>query len=117
MNKYCYICGKPILKGDYYYNIGGNSFVCENKECYNKYYWDNLAARMATDLYHEYVIVDKNVYEIGSDDDQPRGFSGRHWIIQFNDGFRAETNSLWHRGELPLRLQHDFPDNAKFIEG
>lgn len=115
--KFCYVCGREIKDGDFYYNAGPNHYVCGNDECFDFYFWEKLTARIAINPYHEYVIVDKNVYEIGSDDDQPRGFSGRHWIIQFNDGFRAETNSLWHRGELPLRLQHDFPDNAKFIEG
>ena len=114
--KFCYVCGREIEDGKLYYNVGPNSYVCNNDECFNFYFWDNLATRIIADRYHEYVIVDKNVYEIGSNDDEPRGFSGRHWIIQFNDGFRTETNSLWHRGELPLRLQHDFPDNAKFVE-
>ena len=114
--KHCYVCGKIIHDGDFYYQIGPNSYTCGNDECFLFYFWDNLATCMVFDKNHEYAIVNQNVYQIGSDDDCPRGFSGRHWKIQFNDGVCVETNSLWHRGELPQRLQHDFPDNATFIE-
>ena len=114
--KYCYVCGKKINDNELYYTIGINSYTCGNDKCFNFAFWDRLAARMAVDRYHQYVIVDKNIYEIGSDEDEPRGFSGRHWTIRFNDGTQVETNSLWHRGELPERLQYDFPDNAIFID-
>ena len=116
MDKKCYVCGKTIRDGELYYSVGPNSYVCDNEDCYNFYFWDILAARMANNRYHEYVIVDGEVYGIGSDDDSPRGFGGRHWAIRFNDGYYIETNSLWYKGKLPDRLVPDFPDNAIFIK-
>jgi len=115
MNKKCYVCGKEILDGEFHYNVGTNSYVCDNNECFNFYFWDALATRMIHNRWHEYAIIDRKVYQIGSDEDEPRGFDGKFWAIQFNDGTYVETNSLWFKGDLPLRLQHDFPDNAKFM--
>ena len=113
MDKYCYVCGKKLNKE--YYVIGANSYICDNADCYNFYFWDNFATRAVHDRNHEYVIVDHKVYQIGSLQDEPRGFSGKHWAIQFNDGYYKETNSLWFLGDLPERLLHDFPDNAEFV--
>lgn len=115
MNKYCYVCGKEIKAGSFYYCIGKNSYVCNSDKCYNFYFWDNLATHLIFDKQHEYAIINKKVYQIGSEKDEPKGFSGKFWIVQFNDGTCVETNSLWYKGELPIRLQHDFPDNAIFI--
>ena len=115
MKKYCYVCGKEIKDNEMYFNIGENSYVCNSDKCYDFYYWDNLAAHMIHDTYHEYVIVDCKVYQIGSIYDEPQGFGGRLWRIQFNDGSYIETKSLWLKGDLPQRLLSDFPDNARFI--
>lgn len=116
MEKRCYVCGKILPENKPYYKVGINSYTCLNNDCFDFYFWDDLATRMVHNRWHEYVIVDKKVYQIGNDNDEPRGFGGKHWTIQFNDGVKKETNSLWYRGELPLRLQHDFPDNAVFLE-
>ena len=116
MDKKCYVCGKTIQDGELYYNIGPNSFVCGNNKCFEFYFWDNLATKMVHNKWHKYAIIDRKVYQIGSDDDDPCGFGGKYWVIQFNDGTYVETNSLWYKGELPERLQHDFPDNAVFVK-
>lgn len=113
MEKRCYVCGKPIEK--FYYSIGKNSYVCENEACYTFYFWDNFAATAIHDRNHEYVIVDRKAYQIGNSQDKVKGMSGKHWTIQFNDGYYIETDSLWFLGDLPQRLLHDFPDNAKFV--
>jgi len=115
MFKYCYVCGKIIPNNAPYYKIGENSYTCLNNECFNFYYWDNLATKMVDNKNHEYAIINQKVYQIGSENDEPRGFGGQSWTIQFNDGVIINTNSLWYRGELPGRLRHDFKDNAKFI--
>lgn len=115
MEKKCYVCGKIIYDDGLYYSVGPNSYVCDNIDCYNFYFWGSLAARMTHNMWHEYAIIDKKVYQIGSDDDEPRGFSGKYWAIQFNDGTYVETHSLWYKGELPDWLQNNFKDNAKFI--
>jgi len=117
MEKVCYVCGHKIGPKEQYYNIGQNSYVCHNINCFNFYFWDNLATRMVNNPYHEYAIINRKVYEIGSDKDDPRGFGGQHFTIKFHDGTVIDTNSIWLRGDLPKRLQHDFPDNAEFIHG
>lgn len=114
MKKICYVCGHEIKEKEFYYTSGPN-FICDSKECFHIHFWDTLAARISVDTQHHFVIVNYNVYEIGDDNDDPRGFSGKHWVIQFNDGTIIETNSLWHRGKLPTKLQNNFQDNAKFI--
>lgn len=115
MIRKCYVCGRTILEGEPYYNIeSGIKYVCCNEECFHRHYWDALAARLNVDKDYNYVIVDQEVYEIGNDYDFPRGFDGKHWIIDFNDGTVRETNSLWDRGKLPEKLTHDFKDNATF---
>lgn len=116
MKKYCYVCGREIKDGELYYSIDVNNYICNSENCYNFYFWDSLAARMVHNRFHEYVIVNGEIYQIGSDDDSPRGFGGRHWAIRFNDGYYIETNSLWYRGKLPERLIPDFSDNAIFIK-
>ena len=45
MEKYCYVCGKKIGEKDFHYNIGTNSYVCNNEKCYNFYFWDSFAAK------------------------------------------------------------------------
>ena len=113
--KQCYVCGRKIKDNEFHYNVGPDRFVCDNDNCFNIYFWDDLAARMTHNIWHEYAIIDKKVYQIGSDDDEPRGFDGKYWAIQFNDGTYVETHSLWYKGELPDWLQDNFKDNAKFI--
>ena len=112
--KKCYVCGREIKNEELYYNIFPDNYVCANDECFQTYFWDDLANRIKHDKWHEYVIIDKKVYQIGSQYDEPRGFNGKYWAIQFNDGILIETCSLWYKGELPLRLQNDLLDNAKF---
>ena len=115
MDKYCYVCGKKIQKFDFYYNIGPNSYICNKNNCYEFYYWDRFAARTINDRHHEYAIIDKKAYQIGSKQDEPCGMGGKYWEIQFNDGVIVKTNSLWFLGKIPKWLLSDFPDNAKFI--
>lgn len=115
MNKKCYICGKIINNEEMYYSIGFNNFVCNNNKCFETYFWNNLATRMIHNKWHKYAIINKKVYQIDNENSNSRGFSGKHWVIQFNDGIYVETNSLWFRGDLPERLQSDFSDNAKFV--
>ena len=115
MKKYCYVCGNKIKEGSFYYSIGENSYICDNEKCYNFYFWDSFAARAIHDHKHEYIIVDRKVYQIGNPQDEVKGMSGKHWTIKFNDGYYIETDSLWFLGDLPQRLLRDCPDNAKFV--
>lgn len=57
-------------------------------------------------------------YIIGDERAGPewRGFSGRRWVIEFNDGRRVETTNLWAQGSIPLAFHERLPNNARFIE-
>ena len=115
--KQCYICGKRIEDDEPYYSVGPNSYICANNECYNIHWWDKLSARYVTNVYHEYLVVDNKLYSIGADEDEPRGFGGKHWIIEFFDGVRRETNSLWFLADIPEDKKHIFKENARFLKG
>lgn len=113
MDKICYICGRPITSKAYC--IGPNSYICYNKECYNAYYWDKLAALCAVDSHHEYVVCNNKVYKIGSPFDELLGSNGKEYTIQFKDGKVVKTNSLWPQGIIPEQYRKNFTSNARFI--
>lgn len=115
MEKYCCVCGRPI--NGVYYKTGYNRYVCNNKNCFETNFWDDLATRISFDKFHEYAIINREVYQIGSDFDEPKGFSGNNYTILFKDGTIRNTTSLWLKGKLPARLIKDFPDNAFFEKG
>lgn len=116
MNKVCYICGRVLEKGAIYYSMGDNTYVCHNESCLRTSFWDRIKARVKGDTHHEYVVADNKVYQIGSDNDSPRGSGGRHYIVRFHDGQIKETNSLWCIGEcIPWNERKYLPDNAVFI--
>ena len=67
---------------------------------------------------NDYVIVDNVHYRIGPEgyDGYFRGYSGRKFIIKFNDGRERVTTNLWCQGDIPDGYWRDLmPDNAIFI--
>ena len=113
--KVCYVCGKPINEHKLFYCVGPNSYVCGSRGCYDTYFWDRLAAKFVVDNKHEYVIANNNIYGIGQETDTPRGMSGSKHTIQFQDGTRVVTNSLWFISEIPQSKRHIFKTNEKII--
>ena len=110
MNKYCYICGREIKDHTLFYCIGPNSYVCDNKECYNTYFWDRLAAKFVTDRENKYVVIDGFLYQIDKDS------NGRHHTIQFENGNIIDTDALWSIGEIPETKRDIFKDIARFVQ-
>ena len=110
MCKVCYICGKKIDINAPYYCIGVNTYVCDNNECYNTYWWDKTAAAFVVDNKHQYVVAENGLYSIEDD-----GVGGDHFIIEFFDGVRRETNSLWFMATIPENKKHIFKENARFV--
>jgi len=45
-----------------------------------------------------------------------RGFGGRKFVIEWDDGRRMSTTNLWHQGRIPEFFWDRLPDNAKFIK-
>ena len=116
MNKICYICGQEIKSHDFYYCVGPHSYVCNDKNCYQTYFWDRLAAKFVTDNKYQYVVINGILYQIDDDKREPKGFSGMHHTIQFENGKVIETNSLWLIGEVPETKRNIFKDNAHFVQ-
>lgn len=87
----------------------------ENDNCYNSYWWDRLAAQFVTDALHKYVVINNNLYSIDSNANCPKGYAGKHWTIEFFDGIRRETNSLWFITRIPDNKRYIFKENAKFL--
>jgi signal peptidase I len=65
---------------------------------------------------HEYFVVNSKLYQIGSNDDMPRGMGGRYYVIQFEDGTVQNTRSLWVIGDVPESKRKIFKQNARFIQ-
>lgn len=111
--KKCMICGRTIGPSETYYSYYPN-FICAKNNCFETYYWksflDNYPYRL-----HEYAIIDGVAYVIGNETDDPRGFSGRKFTIQFFDGTIITTFSLWYKGTIPDSLRESLPDNARFV--
>lgn len=57
-------------------------------------------------------------YVVGSDNPKAyfKGFGGRKFIIEFDDGRIVETKNLWHQGYIPDHFKEQLPDNAVFIK-
>jgi len=115
MSKLCCVCGREIKEHEPYYCVAPNTFTCFNDECYIKYRWDLLAARYIAPGQHEYFVTNNKLYQIGSDKDELRGFSGNYYVIQFEDETIRDTHSLWFIAEIPEDKRHIFKQNARFI--
>ena len=101
----CCICGKEIEESFY-----GNAILCSSN-CYNEHFWQ-------TTLDDSAVIINQVCYHIGKENstDPFRGFGGRKFKIQMNDGKIIETDNLWCGGDIPDSHRDRMPDNAKFID-
>lgn len=115
MNKFCCVCGHEIKEHEPYYCVAPNTFTCFSDECHTKYRWDLLAARYVAPGQHEYFVADNKLYQIGSNNDVPRGMGGRYYVIQFEDGTVRDTRSLWSIGDVPESKRKVFKQNARFI--
>lgn len=116
MSKFCCVCGREIKEHEPYYCVALNTFTCLTDECRDKYHWDLLAARYVVPGQHEYFVVNSKLYQIGSNDDMPRGMGGRYYVIQFEDGTVQNTRSLWVIGDVPESKRKIFKQNARFIQ-
>ncbi|MCM2285790.1 MAG: hypothetical protein NDI81_13470 [Desulfobacula sp.] len=61
------------------------------------------------------VIVAGQHYMMGANTSGPRGFGGKRFVINFNDGRTVETCNLWFQGEISRQFRARLPDNARFI--
>ena len=66
---------------------------------------------------HGYAIINGGHYVLcESTNSRFKGFGGRLFRIQFNDGHIAECDNLWFQGYIPEGYWRELmPDNAIFI--
>lgn len=65
------------------------------------------------------VRVDGTHYRIGPENQSRlafRGFGGREFIIQFDDGRKVITTNLWCQGSIPEDFKDALPNNAIFLK-
>ena len=110
----CEICGKEIQQKMPWIRTGKNSGVCSDK-CFHFKFWNDYYTSMCNDSEHKYIIINGHAYHIGNEDDITKGFSGRHWRLQFFDGYICETTSLWHMGQVPQDWREKIVNNGKQI--
>ena len=84
MSKFCCVCGREIGEHKPYYCVAPNTFTCHEGDCWSIHRWDVLAARFVVDRNYEYFVTNNKLYQIGNDNDYPRGSRGRHYTIQFD---------------------------------
>ena len=107
----CTICGKEIEKSSY-----SNEVLCSS-ECFRIDFWNEKVEDVNNELEeHKFAIIDGTVYYIGNENDSKffRGFGGRKFIIEFNDGTEITTTNLWCNGDVPEDYKGKLPNNAKF---
>lgn len=106
----CIICNKEIEKSAYTHAV-----LCSS-ECFHKHYWKTSL------LDHSRLIINHDLYSVGSEDDKPKGFGGRTFYIRMikdNSLFSKDdifaVNSLWHNGTIPDDMYDPSMDNAEFL--
>jgi hypothetical protein len=103
----CKLCGKGIERG----------YILRPDLCFNCDFWTEVSERSER---RRRVIVDGECYSIGTlttaTNSQWRGYGGRRFVIQFEDGETVETVDLARKGTVPEHFREDLPDNAKFVE-
>ncbi len=110
----CAICGRNLDDNNDYYCFSNNIQVCNVSNCFFTYFWRETSNEIKHDKAHKFPVIDGIVYYVGSENDNPKGMSGKHFTIQFNDGTIVETNSLWSKGFVPATWKNQITNNAIF---
>lgn len=87
---------------------------------YDKYYHNNDKYwELQLSDRNDAVVIDHVHYRIGPEKSNgSRGFGGRKFLIEFNEGGGKviSTTNLWYQGPIPPAHWDKFPDNARFVE-
>ena len=104
----CGSCGNDFTR-----RCKSNAYIGNN--CFDCSFWIKKIDISEEDQARR-VIVNGQHHRLGIDNVGPfRGFGGRAFRIQFQDGRIVETSNLWHQGEIPEKFREWLPDNATFI--
>lgn len=108
----CKECGKVPAPEKYYRDMADAMRV--RQLCFHCLFWTKHLERSPS------VIINGEHYIIG--DEKPdtrayfRGFSGRKFVIMFNNGEKVTTTNLWYQGKIPEHFRDRMPDNASMVE-
>ena len=105
----CAICGKKV-KGGFHYHYKENEGLCLcSQKCFEKNYWKEAL--------EEGVVIDGTCYHVKEENRDNygfRGFDGRPFKIQLDNGDIYYTTNLWYNGKIPKEYYKG--DNARFIK-
>lgn len=96
----CKICGNEIEKSCYIHEV-----LCSSKCFYNDFWNETLDDNA--------IIIGGECYHDGGTTTDIKGFGGRKFRIQMNDGRIIETDNLRFNGAIPK--DRNVKDNARFI--
>lgn len=104
----CVVCGKEIETDNYMHGDNG-TYIHEG--CFKEWFW-----RKTLNPKTNPIIIDGNCYHVEDENDNSyfRGFAGRSFTIQMDNGKVIHTTNLWHQGEVPKEFYTG--DNAKFVD-
>jgi len=108
----CVICGSLISTT---YSDDVVSGLKEKNLCFFCLFWSEWIEKKDDP---NTVRIDGTHYHIAPDapDAYFKGFGGRRFKIEFNDGRVVETRNLWCQGDISKHYKELLPDNAKFIQ-
>ena len=102
----CVVCGKKFKKGSQPYYGYGNDISC-SEECFHKKFW--------IDALKTGIVINGTCYQIADEHAKGfRGFDGRPFKIQLDNGDIYYTTNLWYNGKIPKEYYKG--DNARFIK-
>lgn len=104
----CSCCGVSMFSTDGCYQ----QFQQENHMCWSCAFWTKKTVSPSA------LIIDGNLYSVGSEKERWKGFGGRKFHYKrWSDNIERETTNLWHGGEIPKHFRQKYPDNAEFVDG
>lgn len=102
----CKCCNKQVTESDLKYYPDVNAKLVKARACYVCSFWLDILER---DILITFVDDKDNVFSIGSPNPKSvKGFDGRTFEIELDDGRTIESDNVWHRGRVPAWFKHRF---------
>lgn len=104
----CIICGKEIEQSSFNHKV-----ICSS-ECFDIDFWNDKVLNKS-----QHLIIEGGCYFIGQEEDigRFRGYDGRKFVIQKDNGEIITTTNLWYNGRVPETFTSKLPNNAKWYTG
>lgn len=108
-DKVCHICGRPIEKGELYYCIGTDTYVCSNDGCYEVSYWERVVQNYRTHS-DSYVVLDGLLFQVDEN-----GQEGYYYSVEFENGTRRTMGPLRCLATIPKDKKEIFNDVIAYV--